>query len=183
MDQFIGEIRAFAGLKPPSGWVFCNGQLLQISAYQALFSLLGTTYGGDGSTTFGVPNITGSAIIGIGQAPDVATTIYQLADVGGVDQVTLTEAQVPAHTHQMTATTNQATSATPSTTLGFASVSGQNLLAYTDMTNGAKPNTPAIEYGTDAVSGEGSTAPHGNLMPSVALNYIIALQGVFPQAS
>lgn len=182
-DCYLGEIRLFGGNFPPKNWAFCNGQLLNIADYQALYSLIGTTYGGDGVKTFAVPNLTGSAVVGAGQSPDDQTFNPPLGAVGGVETVTLTEAQVPAHTHALCATTGDATTAEPGPSVGFASVQAQGLLGYTDISSGLKPSATPAQLGTNAVGATGTTAPHDNMMPSLALNYIIALLGLFPQSA
>lgn len=180
-DCFIGEIRLFGGSYAPEDWEFCHGQLKTIAGNEALFALLGTRHGGDGKTNFALPNLQGSVVVGCGQSPDDPTITYTMGQIGGAENVTLSTAEAPSHTHQMMATTAQATTATPGPTVGFASVSGQNLLAYTDVSMGLKPNVPPINYGSDAVSTAGGMASHPNMMPSLALNYIIALRGLFPQ--
>lgn len=177
-DYFIGEIKLFAGCYAPSGWALCDGTLKQISQYQALFALIGTTYGGDGVSTFAVPNLQGSVAIGAGLSPDTANTTYTLGQMGGSETVPLTTAQAPAHTHVMSATTAQATTSVPGPTLGFASVESQALLAYTDVSKGISETT--TDYGSSSVGATGNSVAHTNMMPSMPLTYIIALEGEYP---
>lgn len=180
-DYFVGEIRLFGGYYAPDNWALCNGQLLSIQEFPQLYALIGVTYGGDGVKTFALPNLMGSVAIGYGQSADDSTITYPLGQMGGLENVTLTSAQTPTHTHTMYASTGNATSATPSPALALASVASENLLAYTDLSKGQRPTTPT-EYGSGAISTEGLTHAHNNMMPSLILTYMIALNGYFPTA-
>jgi microcystin-dependent protein len=181
-NAFIGEIRIFGGDYEPEGWLFCNGQKVSISAQQALYSLIGTIYGGDGQSNFAVPNMNGSLAIGMGLAADFVAggtpVMYNLGTSGGSEVVQLASAEMPKHTHQAHATTNQASSPTPGPTLGYSSVSDQNLLNYTDTALGVATTTTALGMG--AVSVAGGPMNHNNMMPSMALNYIICCNGIYP---
>lgn len=173
MDPILGQIILFAGNYAPSGWAFCNGQLLPIQQNTALFSLLGTTYGGDGRTTFALPDLRGRAPIHFGQG--VGLTNYNLGETGGAETVTLTQAEMPAHSHGFAPGCNsQASPTQPSPANGYVCASQiDNLYASTaDAQMGA---------GNSQVVG-GNTA-HENRSPFLALNYIIALEGVWPSRS
>jgi microcystin-dependent protein len=163
-EPFLGEVRIFPFNFSPRGWAFCNGQLLPINQNTALFSLLGTTYGGNGQTTFALPNLQGRTPIGFGQGPGLSS--YQLGEGGGVETVTLTQQQLPPHTHPLMASSSAATTGTPGVTAALA-------------TPGVPIYAPAqnlVPMGP--VGGPGQ--PHGNRQPYTVLNYCIALQGIFP---
>jgi microcystin-dependent protein len=172
-NPYIGEIRMFGGNFAPNGWAFCDGQLLPISEYDALFALLGTTYGGDGQTTFGLPNLQGRLPIHAGTGPGLSS--YVLGQQGGVEQVTLTTLQLPAHTHAAAATTNPGSQAAPGGAVWAAS-SGQALYA-----TGTAPTVPMDP--TAPAAPAGGNLPHSNLMPYQCVNFIIALFGIFPSQS
>ncbi|MGZ4280852.1 MAG: phage tail protein [Gaiellaceae bacterium] len=162
-EPFLGMIIIFGGNFAPKGWAFCNGQLLPINQNTALFSLLGTTYGGNGTTTFALPDLRGRVPLHFGQGPGLSN--YVEGQVGGVENVTLLTSQMPAHTHVQPATagdetTNRPNEAIPARGGVYASTpDGSNLAA---------------------TSSAGGGQPHVNLQPYLALNYIIALQGIFP---
>jgi microcystin-dependent protein len=164
-QPYVGEIRMFAGNFPPAGWMFCEGQLLPISENDILFNLIGTTYGGDGQATFALPDLRGRVPIHFGNG-------FTLAETGGVETVTLSVAQIPAHTHPMLGSTNTASSNSPTSNLG-----GRVTIA------GVFP------YGTDgpfgplnalAVSSVGGSQPHNNFHPYLCVDFIISLFGIFP---
>lgn len=165
-DPFIAEIRMFAGNFAPRGWAFCNGQILPIVQNTALFSLLGTTYGGDGRSTFALPNLQGRAPLHPGQGPGLTSRL--LGETGGSTSVTLTIDQMPAHRHSAQVTAQQATDTTPHTDelvlpafAGFKAYgSPRDMLNLPDQSGGDQP--------------------HNNLQPYLAVNFIIALQGIFP---
>jgi microcystin-dependent protein len=170
MDPFVAEIRMFGGNYAPRGWAFCNGQLLSISQNTALFSLLGTTYGGDGKTTFALPNLQGRVPLQPGQGPGLS--LRDLGEVGGRETVTLTPAQIPAHTHQLYASTGAANTANPQGAM----------LAVTAADNPiyAAPGTGLeLTMGPNAV-GANDAQPHNNMQPYFTITFIIALEGVFP---
>ncbi|MCB1584352.1 MAG: tail fiber protein [Marinicella sp.] len=171
-EPFIAEIRIFAGNFAPRGWAFCNGQLLPIAQNTALFSLIGTTYGGDGQSTTALPDLQGRAPMHPGRGPGL--TDRRLGQRGGTETVTLSEAQMPNHTHTLRATTNPATSHTPSSAGSLSrSVGGY---AY----NNSMPNEPLI---ADAITQGGGSQAHNNMQPYIAINYIIALVGLYPSRS
>ena len=169
MDPFLGEIRMFAGNFAPRGWEFCNGQLISIAQNTALFALLGVTYGGDGKTTFALPNLQARFPMHAGAGPGLMPR--QLGEAGGVDRVQLTVAQMPGHTHGMTAAAT-ANTGTPSAQVGLAPAA-DNSSIYRQP--GAR--TP-MDAATIGVAGTG--AAHENRQPYLALNFIIAMQGIFP---
>jgi len=180
MDQYIGEIRLFAGDYAPEDWAICDGRLLNINQYNVLYSLIGTTYGGNGTTTFAVPDLRGRAPVGIGQG--VGLTARNLGSAFGTEAVTLTSAQMPTHTHPMTVSTGAATNIGPSNALlgnAGCTVSGTSYaVQYFDDGN---PNTTTVTLNSQSVSNFGGNMPHNNRQPYVALTYIIALQGTYPQ--
>ncbi|MDP9167829.1 MAG: tail fiber protein [Actinomycetota bacterium] len=174
-SPYIGEIRMFAGNFAPQGWATCDGQLIAISENDTLFNLIGTTYGGDGQSTFGLPNLAARLPIHIGNN---GTSTYNLADNGGVTSVTLTTNQMPNHTHQVIADSGAASSTVP-TNAYFASVSGK--LLYTvpnDPNNPQGPNFKNMNAGMLPV--QGGSQPHDNMQPYLAITFIISLYGIYP---
>lgn len=160
-QPYVGEIRMFAGNFAPAGWMFCEGQLLPISEYDTLFNLIGTTYGGDGQSTFALPDLRGRLPIHFGNG-------FILAQNGGVEQVTLTISQVPAHSHPVLATTNPNTAALP----------GGNLLAQgPDMYEAATAGTLNMAA---AITPAGGSQPHSNFQPYLCVEFILSLFGVYP---
>ena len=164
-QPYVGEIRIFAGNFAPAGWMFCEAQLLPISEYDTLFNLIGTTYGGDGQSTFGLPDMRGRLPLHFGNG-------FTLAQSGGAETVTLTSAQLPNHSHALLASANSASTTTP----------GGNVPAVT----AAATITP---YGTDAppaglnvasVTGAGGSQPHDNFQPYLCVNFILSLFGIYP---
>ena len=175
MEQFIGEIRAFPFVFAPKDWAFCNGQLLAISSNTALFSILGVAYGGDGHTTFGLPNLQGRVVVGCGQGTGL--TPWLPGDAAGSDNVTLSPPEMPMHAHQITGMNNAGTQLTPDSNcyLSRDVRGGSGVIQY--MQTGAPPSTPMAPT-TLGVSG--GTQPHENRQPFLVLNYCIALTGIFP---
>lgn len=174
-DQYIGEIRMFGGNFAPTGWALCNGQLMPISQNTALFSLLGTYYGGNGITTFGLPNLQGSAPLMMGQGNGL--TPRGIGEIGGAASVTLLQSQIPAHTHTPTGSSSAGTTADPTTgTWGKGSITrGQKLYAQSAGTS------PLMS--PQAFAPGGNSLPHNNLPPYLVITFIIALQGIFPPRS
>jgi microcystin-dependent protein len=169
-SQFLAEIRIFPFNFAPKGWAFCDGQLLPISQNTALFSLLGTTYGGDGKSTFALPDLRGCSPMHPGPGPGL--TPRSLGERGGEETVTLNLSQLPAHSHQLTASTG-ASSHTPQS----------NLLGQPASVQIYGPPGNLVPMAGAAVMPAGGTQPHDNRQPYLALNFIIALQGVFPARS
>jgi len=177
MEPFVGEIRMFAGPYAPQGWAYCNGQLLTISEYSALFSLLGVTYGGNGTSTFALPDLRGRVPLGFGQRPSFIN--YMLGQKGGSEGVALEVANLPSHTHTMYACTAEATSPAFGPIQQFGECA-PGTRAYLPVT--ATGATDALMH-EKTISDTGASAPHYNLMPCFAINYIIALNGLYPQAA
>lgn len=165
-EPFVGELSIFGGNFAPRGWALCDGQLLPISQYSALFSILGTIYGGDGVSTFGLPDLRSRVAIHPGNGPGLSS--YRLGQKGGAETVTLTTSQIPAHNHS--AQLKVATSANP-VTRDFPDVSQAG--ASADVTF-----DQAVE-----TSNSGGGQPHDNIQPFQCVNYIIALQGIYPSRS
>ena len=170
-DPFVAEVRIFGFSFPPAGWAYCNGQLLPISQNTALFSLLGTNYGGDGKSTFGLPDLSGGAVpIGSGQGNGLSDRY--VGETGGAQTVTLLDSEVPPHPHQMNATSSPADVSSPTPQTALARSTGKS--AYAPAANLQQLNIMATN---PAPGGR----PHNNLMPYQVVNYCIAMQGVFPQ--
>lgn len=170
-DQFVGEIRLFAGNFAPAGFAFCNGQLLSIAQHTALFSILGTRYGGDGKTTFALPNLAGAAPMGQGQGAGL--TNRQVGETGGSPSVTLLATEMPAHTHSV-GCYDGPTGTTDPTNAVWAGKAGRAATAYYAAAPIDTPMSPG------ALAPAGSSQPHNNMQPYLGLNYIIALEGYFP---
>lgn len=172
-EAFLGEIRPFGFNFPPKGWARCEGQILSIVQNQALFSLLGTTYGGDGDSTFALPNLQGRAPVGDGQGPGLQP--YPLGAVGGVTEVTLTQAQLPTHTHPVAASNGAGDRRDP---FVIAPPTGHRWAGsgHAQYSSGAVDAT----LHPSSVSGAGGNQPHPNESPYLVLNLCIALVGIFP---
>ncbi|MGH3186446.1 MAG: phage tail protein [Streptosporangiaceae bacterium] len=174
-NPFVAEIRIFPFNFAPRGWAFCNGQLLPLSQNTALFSLLGTTFGGNGVTTFGLPNLQGASPVHPGQGPGLS--LYDLGDTGGSQTVALLPGETASHSHTMQADARPGDLDTPSPQASLARSSPQSI--YKTPT-GATTQPMAAGILGGAVGGN---APHNNLMPYLTLNFCIALQGVYPPRS
>jgi len=176
MDPFLGEIRIFAGNFAPTGWALCDGSLLQISQNTALFSVVGTLYGGNGTTTFALPDLRGRVVLGFGQGPGL--NMYTQGQTGGVESETLTGAQMPAHSHSVaaseTSTTNDPKGAVPAKNSGPQPGSASHV--YAAASDGTAMNAAMIGQA-------GGSQPINVLQPYLVINYIIALQGIFPSRS
>ena len=169
-DAFVAEIRILPTNFAPKGWAFCDGQILPLSQNTALFSLLGTTYGGDGKSTFALPNMQGNAPMHPGQGPGLS--LHDLGETGGSETVTLLESEMPSHPHSLMAAPVSATKSVPT----------GNSIART---SGATPYLPPAGAALAAMSGSavtptGGDQPHNNMQPYLTLNFCIALQGIFP---
>lgn len=169
-NPFLAEIRIFPFNFAPTGWAFCDGQLLPLSQNTALFSLLGTTYGGDGKSTFALPDMQGNAPMNPDQGPGLS--LHDLGETGGSDTVELLESEMPAHSHTMMAESVPANLKTPNAATALGRSSGGNVYLAPDA------NLGAMDFNTVAPSG--GNQPHNNLMPYLTLNFCIALQGVYP---
>lgn len=165
-QPYVGEIRMFAGNFAPAGWMFCDGQLLPISEYETLFNLIGTTYGGDGQSTFALPDMRGRIPLHFGNG-------FTLAETGGVEEVTLTVSQIPSHSHPLLATINSAAGTAPS----------PNVLPGTAATSTITPygtDAPQFQLHPQTIGGTGGSQPHNNFQPYLCVNFIISLFGIFP---
>jgi len=171
-DQFVSEIRIFAGNFAPTGWALCNGQLLPISQNTALFSLLGTQFGGDGRTTFGLPNLQGAMPNHQGQGPGLSS--YVVGQTGGAPAVTLLQSQLPVHSHSAQAATTGGVNSPAGALWGESKLGKTPLNVYA--ASGA--NNVAMNPAAVAITGGGQ--PHNNMPPYLVLTFIIALQGIFP---
>ena len=167
-EPFIGEIRLFPYTFAPRGWAFCNGQLLSISQNTALFALIGTIYGGDGRTTFALPDLRGRVAVSSGQGPGLGT--YELGAMGGAESVSLTEGEMPVHRHRLSVNGQAG---------GFNSPSNRYVgRASTGTPNAGAANGKFLNAG--AITAAGDSQPHENRPPHLVLNYCIALEGIFP---
>ena len=171
-EAFVGEIRMFAGNFAPRGWALCDGQLLQVSQNDALFSLLGTIYGGDGRTTFGLPDLRGRVPIHEGQGPGMSNR--PIGQKSGAEADTLSANEVVKHRHSLSASSNQATDSSPAGNVTATTASGN--LYGTDI---------SVAMAADAIGPSGNASPqsHSNLMPTQCVTFIIALFGVYPSRS
>lgn len=172
-DPFIGEIRMFAGNFAPRGWSICSGQLLSISQNDALFSLLGTMYGGDGRTTFGLPDLAGRVPLHYGEGPGLSSR--RLGEKGGQEAVSLSIGEIPPHTHALRATSAEASDGSPSENLLAKSTAGTDMYAPADQNN--------LQMNGVAVSNTGSNTKHANIAPFLCVNFIISLFGLYPSRS
>ena len=178
-DPFVAEIRIFPFNFPPKGWAFCNGQLLPLSQNTALFSLLGTTYGGDGKSTFALPNLQGTAPMHAGQGNGLSQRF--LGETGGSESITLLTSEIPLHTHSLAATTINGTTDQPAAAnLARGNFSFQGTSGAVPMYSDSPPDT---QMNPQALSLNGGSLPHNNMQPYLTLNFCIALQGVFPPRS
>jgi microcystin-dependent protein len=175
-DPFVAEIRIFGFNFAPKGWAFCNGQLLPLSQNTALFSLLGTTYGGDGKSTFALPDMQGSAPMQPGQGQGLS--LRDLGEQGGSETVTLLPSEMPVHVHTVNATTINANTDQPTgAILARGNYNLQGNSGAVPMYSAAAPNA---RMGFQAMAVAGGDLPHNNMQPYLTLNFCIALQGVFP---
>lgn len=165
-QPYVGEIRMFASNFAPAGWMFCEGQLLPISEYETLFQLIGTTYGGDGQSTFALPDLRGRLPIHQGNG-------FILAETGGAEEITLTVNQIPAHAHPMLASTSPATGNSPISKLPGESTSISLQIEQ----------APNISLNAAAVTAAGGSQPHTNFQPYLCVNFIISLFGIFPSST
>ena len=162
-QPYVGEVRMFAGNFAPAGWMFCEGQLLPISEYETLFNLIGTTYGGDGQSTFALPDLRGRVPMHFGNG-------FTLAETGGVEEVTLTVSQVPAHSHPYLGTSSLSSATGPSA----------NVLAESTLLTMFQSGAPTIGMAAGAVTSTGGSQPHNNFQPYLCVDFIISLFGIFP---
>ncbi|MBL7973225.1 MAG: phage tail protein [Prolixibacteraceae bacterium] len=171
-DPFVAEIRIFPFNFAPRGWAWCDGQIMPLSPNTALFSLLGTTYGGDGRSNFALPNLQGRAPMHPGQGPGLS--LHDLGETGGSETVTLLESEIPLHSHPLNFVNSTATSSIPENA-NFASSPQRNASAYANSASNLK--TASI------LNPAGGSMPHNNMQPYLTFNFCIALQGVYPPRS
>ena len=172
-DPFVAEIRIFPFNFAPKGWAFCDGQILPISQNTALFSLLGTTYGGDGKSTFALPDLQGNAPMHPGQGPGLS--LYDLGETGGAESITLLQSEIPVHAHVVgMANIANGDSLTPVNCTWSTVPFGRGFL------NTYNPGPPTAKMLTTLILPTGGNLPHNNMQPYLTLNFCIALQGVFP---
>jgi microcystin-dependent protein len=171
MDPFVAEIRIFAFNFAPKGWAFCDGQILPLSQNTALFSLLGTTYGGDGKSNFALPDMQGNAPMHPGQGPGLS--LHDLGETGGSDTVTLLESEIPSHSHPWTASNADSTDQSPNQNLLASGLGGVTMYA-------TAASNPTVPMADNTLAPAGGDLPHNNLMPYLTLNFCISLQGVYP---
>ena len=162
-QPYVGEIRMFAGNFAPAGWMFCEGQLLPISENETLFQLIGTTYGGDGQSTFGLPDLRGRIPLHQGNG-------FTLAETGGAEEITLTVSQIPAHSHPLLAANAVGNDPNPN----------NNVLAESSAVSLYQSGAPAAAMATQSISSTGGSQPHTNFQPYLCVNFIISLFGIFP---
>lgn len=172
-ECYIGEIRMFGFGRTPEGWQACDGSLLPISQYEALYTLVGTTYGGDGQTTFGVPDLRGRLPVHQGTGPGLSN--YVIGQQGGAENATLQVLQMPAHTHTLSVTSGAATAVTPANTLLPGAVSGDTFYAS------EVPGATELPMSPQSTTNAGGGQPHDNCMPTLTVQYCIAWTGIFPQ--
>lgn len=175
-EPYIGQIMIFSFNFAPRNWAFCQGQLVAIAQNQALFSIVGTTYGGDGRTTFGLPNIQDAGVVNIGQGPGLSN--YVLGETAGVAEVTVTQNQIPAHTH--TASGSAATANT-----GYVNPVQNGYWMGKESRGGSLflPSSDGSKFAAQTIAPTGGSLPHQNEQPYLGMNYCIALYGIFPSRS
>ncbi len=162
-QPYVGEIRIFAGNFAPAGWMFCEGQLLPISEYETLFNLIGTTYGGDGQSTFALPDLRGRLPLHQGNG-------FTLAETGGAEEITLTVSQIPAHAHPLLANSRVAVDPNP----------GDSVLAEAAVNNAYADGPASANLAATSIGSTGGSQPHTNFQPYLCVDFIISLFGIFP---
>lgn len=183
-DPFLGEIEIFAGNFAPFGWKICNGAILSITEYDALYSLIGTVYGGDGVTTFGIPDLRGRVPIHFGTGKDVnnITRTFILGQTGGTEKVTLTREQIPEHSHEINGGISYTTRGDAAGNLAspdnhsIAQAPLKKFFGRAETTDKMAP----IQGPNTVIGSSGGNIPHNNMQPSLVLNYIIAVVGIYP---
>lgn len=170
-NPYVGEIRMFAGNFAPSGWFFCNGQSLAISDYDTLFNLIGTTYGGDGQSTFNLPDLQGRLPVHMGTGPGLSARI--LGQKAGSETVTLTSNQIPSHNHLFIATMNGGNQSNPT---NQTTAQAPAVQIYIE-------DTPDANFASNMIGPMGGSQPHTNIMPYLCVNFIISLYGIYPSQS
>jgi len=173
-QPYIGEIRMFGGSFAPAGWAMCQGQLMPISENDTLFNLIGTTYGGDGQETFGIPDLQGRLPVHQGTGPGLSTQI--IGEKAGTESVTLSTAQIPVHNHLPLAANGLGTTASPANAI-FSNCSSTNVNTYFAPFDS---NQPQVQLNNNTIGPTGGSQPHENIQPTLCITYIISLFGVYP---
>jgi len=168
-SPYVGEIRMFGGNFAPAGWAMCQGQLMPISQNDTLFNLIGTTYGGDGQSTFGIPDLSGRAPVHMGQGPGISSS-YQIGEAAGVESVTLTTNQIPSHNHAVLVSQDLGTQTSPA---GQVYAQNTQVLLYTQ-------DTASKFFNPSMVQPVGGSQPHENMQPFLVITFILSLFGIFP---
>lgn len=171
MDPFIGQVVMFAGDFPPIGWAYCDGQLLSINQYSALFSILGTRYGGDGVSTFALPDLRGRVPVHPGHGPGLSE--YRLGEKGGAETVTLTTNQLPGHSHSLNASVGPASQSSAEDNILASQSPSSGVTTYTS-------DTPSTQLSSASISSTGGGQPFDILQPYTCVHFIIAMQGIYP---
>ncbi len=179
MDQILGEIRMFAGRRPPQGWLFCIGQLLPLSDYQALYSLLGTRFGGNGVSNFALPDLRGRIPVGIGQKPGMATK-YFIGNKVGSEAVTLSNAQFPAHKHTLVCNSKAGEGMQNNPGATYMGVGPVNAATTVPVNTRYAATSSGNTMATGAISSAGSSAPFSVIQPILTINFMIATIGEYP---
>lgn len=177
-NPYIGEIRLFAGSFAPKDWHLCDGTLLPIVGNETLYSLIGTTYGGDGIRNFALPDFRGR--VGVNQGQGNGLSNYAIGQNGGTPEVTLTSQTSPAHSHTLNTAGTAATTPNAGSSVAFANTTGQNVMYVKDGAPGATKVSPAAATVTPSCGNGGAAMPHTNLMPGLSVNYIICQVGIYP---
>lgn len=178
MEPYLGEIKLFAGNFAPSGWAFCNGASLPISENTALFSLIGTYYGGDGQVTFNLPDLRSRIPVSTGQGPGLS--LYDLGETAGVESVTLTTNNLPGHNHQLLASTGDGSVSTPTNNFLAAPVDAAGSVQLVQYMPSTATGFVTAILNQKSSSFVGGNQPHDNIMPYTGINYIIAIEGIYP---
>ncbi|MBN7816488.1 phage tail protein [Algoriphagus pacificus] len=178
MEPFLGQIMLVGFNFAPRGWAFCDGTILPISNNTALFSLLGTTYGGDGRTTFALPDLRGRVAVGIGNGPGLTPRVW--GQKFGQENHTLTTQEIPSHNHNLNGNNANGTSNSPTGNVLAVNTVVPERGADPVPANGFSSSAPNVAMNSSSIGATGGSAPHVNIQPSIVLNYVIALQGVFP---
>lgn len=173
-EPFVGEIRMFAGSYAPDGWLFCQGQTVQINDYEILFNLIGTTYGGDGNSTFGLPDMASRVPVHVG---NLAGNNYLLGQTGGLENVTLQTQQLPPHGHTLATAGSAGTTNTPA---GNTLLSDQGPAGTTPQLYGPYVGGSTVNLSPQSIQPSGGNQPHANIQPSLAINFIISMYGTYP---
>lgn len=169
-QPYVGEIRMFAGNFAPVGWQFCDGSLLAISENETLFQLIGTTYGGDGESTFAVPDLRGRLPLHMGTG---GGSTYTIGENGGAEDVTLAVQQIPQHSHPFLATTNQASGTAPGPSVTYGLAAASTITPY-------GTDAPPVTLSPQMIGSDGGSQPHTNFQPYLCINFILSLFGIFP---